>query len=141
MPPIPLPPNSIKELSRHCIVEAESSGGAADGIIHVITLGPHVEKILSDALGDLSQGFNFNLDPRLAQQLLEVTATHMEELASQGYLPLVLCSATVRLAFKRLTERALPNLAVLSYSEIAPGVEVRAEGLIKLHSDSQIGAA
>lgn len=135
-------PDLLSESARRVLARTISNQHrAADGIIHVITLGPHVEKILSDALGDLSQGFNFNLDPRLAQQLLEVTAKHMEELASQGYLPLVLCSATVRLAFKRLTERALPNLAVLSYSEIAPGVEVRAEGLIKLHSDSQIGAA
>ena len=135
-------PDLLSESTRRILARAISNQHrAADGIIHVITLSPHVEKILSDALGDLSQGFTFNLDPRLAQQLLEVAAKHMEELAYQGYLPLVLCSATVRLAFKRLTERALPNLTVLSYSEIAPGVEVRAEGLIKLHADSQTGEA
>lgn len=135
-------PDLLSESTRRVLARAISNQHrAADGIIHVITLSPHIEKILSDTLGDLSQGFTFNLDPRLAQQLLEVAAKHMEELAYQGYLPLVLCSATVRLAFKRLTERALPNLTVLSYSEIAPGVEVRAEGLIKLHADSQIGEA
>ncbi|MCB0209789.1 MAG: flagellar biosynthesis protein FlhA [Anaerolineae bacterium] len=135
-------PDLLSESTRRVLSRAISNQHRmADGTIHVITLGPHVEKILSDALGDLSQGFTFNIDPRLAQQLLEVTAKYMEQLASLGYLPIVLCSATIRLAFKRLTERALPNLTVLSYSEIAPGVEVRAEGLIKLQPDGQIGEA
>jgi flagellar biosynthesis component FlhA len=36
----------------------------------------------------------------------------------------------VRLALKRLTERAAPSLVVLSYSEIAPGLRVESIGQI-----------
>jgi flagellar biosynthesis protein FlhA len=103
-----------------------------DGAIHVITLSPKVERLLSEAMDDPSQGIVLHLDPRLAQQLLEVTARQMEEMATKGYLPIVLCSAAVRLAFKRLTERILPNLTVLSYSEIIPGIDVHAGGMVDL---------
>lgn len=108
---------------------------SADGALHVITLSPRIERLISDSLGDVNRGLVVNLDPRLAQQLLESTAQHMEAMASQGYPPVVLCAAGIRLAFRRLTERALSNLAVLSYSEIAPGVNVIAEGMIELPSD------
>jgi flagellar biosynthesis protein FlhA len=105
---------------------------APDGALHVITLSPRVEKIMSDAMGDLSQGITLSLRPNVAQQLLELTAERLEGLASHGYVPVVLCSAAVRLAFKRFTERALPNLAVLSYSEVAHGVDVHAEGMVEM---------
>jgi len=103
-----------------------------DGALHVLTISPRIEKAMTDSMGDMSQGLHLNLDPHTAQQLLETTARSMENLATKGYPPLVLCSATVRFAFKRFTERALPSLAVLSYSEIATGVNVQSEGMIEL---------
>jgi flagellar biosynthesis protein FlhA len=126
-------PDLLSEATRQALARSISNQQrAADGTIHVITLSPTVERLLAEAMGDLNQGFSLNLDPRLARQLLEAAAGQMEQLAAQGYTPTVLCSATVRLAFKRLTERALPNLSVLSYSEIAPGVDVHAEGMVDL---------
>jgi flagellar biosynthesis protein FlhA len=103
-----------------------------DGALHVVTLSPRVERTLAEALGDLSRGIKLRLEPRLAQALLEATGAQMEEMAARRYLPVVLCSATVRLAFRRLTERALPSLAVLAYTEIPVGVDVHAEGMIDL---------
>ena len=47
-----------------------------------------------------------------------------------GLQPIVLCSPSVRLALKRLTERAAPQLVVFSYSEIAPGLKVESIGQI-----------
>ena len=105
---------------------------SSDGVLHVVTLSPRVEKVLADALGDLSRGIKLRLEPRLAQALLEACGAQMEELAARQHLPVVLCSAAVRLAFKRLTERALPTLAVLAYTEVPAGVEVHAEGMIDL---------
>lgn len=126
-------PDLLSEMARRALARTIiNQYRAADGTLRVITLGPAVEKAMSQALGDPSQGFSLHLEPRLAQHLLEATAARMEDLAGEGYPPVVLCSAAVRLAFKRLTERALPNLAVLSYNEIAPGVDVHAGGMVEL---------
>ncbi|RMF05732.1 MAG: flagellar biosynthesis protein FlhA [Chloroflexi bacterium] len=124
-------PDLLAEATRQKLARSISNQNqAADGAIHVVTLSPRVERMLSQAMGDLSNGISLNMEPGIAQQLLEATAQQMEGLAAQGYMPVVLCSATIRLAFKRLTERALPNLSVLSYSEIASGVDVHAEGMV-----------
>ena len=126
-------PDLLAEAARQALARAITNQyRASDGSLHVVTLSPRIEKMLSEAIGDLSHGISLHLDPRVAQTLLESTGTAMEEVAAKGHLPLVLCSTSVRLAFKRLTERALPNLAVLSYSEIAPGVDVQAEDMIDL---------
>jgi flagellar biosynthesis protein FlhA len=47
-----------------------------------------------------------------------------------GLQPIVLTSPSTRLALKRLTERAAPQLVVLSYSEIAAGLRVESIGQI-----------
>jgi flagellar biosynthesis protein FlhA len=54
----------------------------------------------------------------------------MKTAQQNGLAPIVLCSPSVRLALKRLTERAAPQLVVLSYSEIAPGLRVESIGQI-----------
>jgi flagellar biosynthesis component FlhA len=38
----------------------------------------------------------------------------------------------VRLVFHRFAERVLPNLIVMAFSEIAPGVQVQAHGVVDL---------
>ncbi|MCB0155436.1 MAG: FHIPEP family type III secretion protein, partial [Anaerolineae bacterium] len=130
-------PYLLSEAARQALSRSLSNQHRAmDGVIHVVTLSPRIEKILSDALGDPGQGFMLNLEPRLAQQLLESTASRMEAMASRGYPPVVLCSAMVRLAFKRLTDRVLPNLTVLSYSEISSGIDVHAEGMVELENSA-----
>jgi len=125
----------LSEGARRALARAISNQyRSGDGSVHVVTLSPGVERLISDAMGDASRGLVANLDPRLAQRLLETTAQNMEEMAARGYPPVVLCSAAIRLAFKRLTERVLSSLAVLSYAEIAPGINVIAEGMIDLPS-------
>ncbi len=126
-------PALLSEAARRALARSISNQHrSADGVLHVVTLSPRVERILTEAMGDMSQGLYLNIDPSVAQRLMEVTAAEMEALAQKGYQPVLLCSATVRFAFRRFIERSLPNLAVLSYSEIASGVNVNAEGMIEL---------
>jgi flagellar biosynthesis protein FlhA len=46
--------------------------------------------------------------------------------------PLVLCSAGVRVAFKRLVDRFVPNLCVLSYDEVLNSVVIHSMGTVEL---------
>ncbi|MGH2356282.1 MAG: flagellar biosynthesis protein FlhA [Chloroflexota bacterium] len=105
---------------------------AADGLIHVVTLSPRVEQQLAESMTQTEQGLLAALEPARAQHLLQRLATEMEKVAALGHPPVLLCSARVRLGVRRLTERALPNLAILSFSEVAPGIDVQAEGMVVL---------
>ncbi len=126
-------PDALTEYVRQRLARAISAQyRAADGAIHVITLSPRVEQQLTEALKQTDQGTMIAMEPSRAQQLLERLAAEMEKVAAMGYPPVLLCSARLRLAVRRLTERVLSSLVVLSFNEIAPNVEVKAEGMVTI---------
>jgi flagellar biosynthesis component FlhA len=57
----------------------------------------------------------------------------MENMAGQGFFPLVICPRELRLAFRRLVEQSLPTLVVMAYSEVSPGTRVKAHGVVDLN--------
>ena len=70
------------------------------------------------------------LDPNTVAKIYTSLTKQMAAAQASGLHPIVLASPSVRLALKRLTERAAPQLVVLSYSEIAPGLRVESIGQI-----------
>ncbi|MCM1567360.1 MAG: FHIPEP family type III secretion protein, partial [Dehalobacter sp.] len=50
----------------------------------------------------------------------------------QGHNPVMLCAPVVRISLKRMTERQLPHLVILSYNELVQGIEVQALGMVVL---------
>jgi len=55
-----------------------------------------------------------------------------------GHEPIALCSPNCRLLFRRLIERVIPSLVVLSHAEIAPGVEVESSGMVTSDENAAI---
>jgi flagellar biosynthesis protein FlhA len=66
------------------------------------------------------------------QKLLATVSSEIERVASTGFEPIILCSSRVRLAMRRLLERRLPNVTVLSFAEITPQATVEAVGSIEV---------
>jgi len=112
----------------------------ASGTISVITLNPQTQQLLSKGLQQTEQGVSLSLDPGQTQRLVQRLAHEMERMASAGQQPILLCLSKIRLPLKRLTERSLPNLVVLSYSEIMPQFSVRATGAVSLTDEDQEAA-
>ena len=70
------------------------------------------------------------MDPARAHALVDVSAEQVEQALARGGRPVLLCSARVRRHLRRLCEQRLPQLAVCSYNEIAPGVSVETIGVV-----------
>lgn len=104
----------------------------ADDTIHVITLSPQVEQVISESLVQTDQGTVANLEPSTAQRLLQAVATNVEKMAALGRQPIVLCSSRVRLPFRRLIEKSIPNLVVVSYGEITSPAKVHSSGMVDI---------
>ena len=68
----------------------------------------------------------------MARQTLNKLKEAADKMTLQGLPPVVLCSSRIRLPFRRLTERTLPNLAVLSLNEISADIEIEAVGTVML---------
>ncbi len=100
--------------------------------ITVITLHPKLEQTLVDSIEQTQLGSYPVLEPLMARKILNKLKDSVENLTLRGLPPVVLCSSRARLPFKRLTERFLPNLAVLALNEIASNIEVEAVGTVMI---------
>lgn len=101
-----------------------------DSIIPVITLDPNLEAKLEGVVQETESGFRFNLSPGEVGRILDKVGEVVEKIKGSGEVPLVICSPTIRSAFKRLCESNYRDLVVLSYNEIVPGIEIRSLGMI-----------
>ncbi len=110
-----------------------------NGYLHVFTLSPQLEATLRTSLGAAESGIGFQIDAGLAQMILARTGEQMEKLAQLGHYPILLCSREVRLAYRRLIERSLPNLVVLSFSEVSTSTKVQAHGMVE-HPGEEAGS-
>jgi flagellar biosynthesis protein FlhA len=96
----------------------------ADATLHAIALDPGFEQELAEALVQTADGEFLAIDPARAQGLVQSCAVQVEHSLAGGGRPVLLCSARVRRHLRRLVEQRLPQLAVCSYNEVAPGVGV-----------------
>jgi flagellar biosynthesis protein FlhA len=104
---------------------------SADGKVYALTLDPKFEKLITDSIQASESGSGKAIDPRLVQQMFRSLSSGIEKMANQGRQPLVLCSPTVRPYFKKMIERFIPHLTVLSFSELLPRTEIQSVALIE----------
>ena len=95
-----------------------------------ITLDPELEQQIADSLQASSQGTYPVLSPAQTQKLFSNLASQVEKTMFKEQLPLLLVSPRIRLPLRRLLERALPQVVVLSFNEIVPGIDVEAVGAV-----------
>ncbi len=102
---------------------------APDGNLRALLLAPAAERVLVEGVGrgDGDEG----LAPVLAQPLLEAISRALESAPPLDGKPVLLCPSPLRRHIRRLTERTLPHLAVLSYAELPPQIGVRAVGTVE----------
>lgn len=109
---------------------------APDGGLAVLTLGPSMEQTLAEAIIQNDQESYLALEPRLAQKVVEAVAKGVEQCLPLLGQPVFLCTAAVRPHLRRLIERYLPQVTVLSYNEIGPRVSVKVLRTVELSDAS-----
>lgn len=104
----------------------------AEKKLPVLTVEPKIEQMILDNLRPSDYGNYVNLDPNVMQKLLKQIAAQAEKIILKGYQPVILCAPVVRINLKRMTERQIPHLIILSYNELVQGIEVQALGMVVL---------
>ncbi len=102
------------------------------GIINVITVGADVEGVFNANIKEQGGVSYLDLPANISEQLLNKTQDVIEKVVESGFEPIILTSPKIRRYFKSFIERFFPKVPVLSYSEIAEGVEIRSVGSIEL---------
>jgi flagellar biosynthesis protein FlhA len=98
--------------------------------LQAITLDPAIEQEVSTSITQTTDGEYLAMDPPRAQAIVTALRAQVDHATARGSRPVLLCSARIRRHLRRLIAQAQPHLAVCSYNEIAPGIDVETIGVI-----------
>jgi flagellar biosynthesis protein FlhA len=98
--------------------------------LQAITLDPAIEQEVSTSITQTTDGEYLAMEPPRAQAIVAALRAQVDHASALGARPVLLCSARIRRHLRRLIAQAQPHLAVCSYNEIAPGVNVETIGVI-----------
>jgi flagellar biosynthesis protein FlhA len=102
-----------------------------DRKLRAIALDPMIEQEVSESITATSDGEYLAMEPSRAQALVTALRDRVDDGSTLGVRPVLLCSARVRRHLRRLAEQTIPQLAVCSYNEIAPGIRVETVGVVE----------
>jgi len=125
----------LTEYVREALARQISRQYLENDILSVLTLDQNWETVIAEGIEHTERGSIISVGPRLLQSLFVQLKAALESTALP--YPVILVSPSIRLAFKRLTERNFPGLIVLSFGEIVPEIQVQAAGMVKWPYENQ----
>ena len=103
-----------------------------EGNIPVITLDQNIEKTVAQAVQHTEQGNFLPIEPNVAREIMKKVTQNLEKFSQLNQQPVVLCSPLIRSHFKKLADRFIPDLVVLSYNEIVNNIQIHSIGTVAL---------
>ena len=100
--------------------------------VKVLTAGARLEKRFAESVQQSDQGSYLALDPETSQTIYQEVLQQVSRLQQSGIQPILLTSPAIRMYLRQFLERYMPELTILSYSELEPEVEVQSVGVINL---------
>ncbi|MGK7346779.1 MAG: flagellar biosynthesis protein FlhA [Candidatus Nitrospinota bacterium M3_3B_026] len=103
-----------------------------DKTMPVTTMAPELEDTLTRAVKSTESGSYLALDPDFAQKLIEAMKGSMDKFDMRGANPVLLVNPAVRLPLRRLVERFIPALNILSHNEISQDTMIQNIGVVSV---------
>ncbi|MGD9975987.1 MAG: flagellar biosynthesis protein FlhA, partial [Desulfatirhabdiaceae bacterium] len=122
----------LTEYVRHGLARTITRMHAVDGTVYVMTLDPQVENAVSRSIQQTAQGSFLALDPDVAQKMVRYITRNLEKFTAQNLQPVLLCSSQIRIHIKRLLDRFIPNMVVLSYHDILSSSRIQSLATVRL---------
>lgn len=122
----------LTEYVRHALSRQITQQYTQNNQLTCITLDPTIENRIAGAVQRTDRGSYVSMDPDSMQRILASLGAELQKLTDMGYQPIILTSPTVRLYFRKLVERSVPGIIVLSHAEIEQSVEIQIIGAVKI---------
>jgi flagellar biosynthesis protein FlhA len=103
-----------------------------DSSIQVMTMSRNLEEMISNSLLQTEQGVQLVMDPQMAQKMISNIAQTIEMHPQIAGQPILLTSPTARRHIYKLTSRFIPQLIVLSHSEITADANITSVGQVEV---------
>jgi flagellar biosynthesis protein FlhA len=114
-------PDRLLEAARAAIGPAITAQYLVDGRLDVLTVDPRMQQTLVESVRPADGGLQLIINPGLAEALVTDIQRQHHALSEAGGRPVLACPAPLRLPLRRLIRIAVPDLPVLSYSELSGG--------------------
>ena len=109
---------------------------SADGSLSVMTLDRGVEELIQSSIQRTEVASFLALEPTVAEKLLVKLQEAVEAMSPQiETSPVLLASPGIRHHLRKFIERFIPDLAVLSHSEIIPSVQIKTLTVVDLNAN------
>lgn len=107
-----------------------------DGKLYVISVHPRLDMMMSEAIQKDDQGGSLTLDPIIVQKIIMEIRRASEAVAIQGHHPVLMCSPMLRVHLRKMAERFIPNLVVLSSGEISTQAQLQSVETVGLNYEN-----
>ena len=118
----------VRQALKRTITRRFSDGGQ----IRVLTLDTETENKIVASVKKSEQGSYLAMDPQTIQELIASLNEQIDKVKDVVPMPIVLTSPIVRIYFKKLIAQFIPNVTVLSFSEIDNTVQIQAVGNVTI---------
>jgi len=132
--PMTKDPEMLTEYCRQKLARGIIKSIVGPGVkdLYVLTLDPAVEDIITAGVQQTEHGTYLSVDPDKVQAIIAGLTSELEAFGQLTQPPVVLCSPVVRRHFRRLIERFVPTVAVLSHNELVTDLNIHAVGTVRL---------
>ncbi len=131
--PISKDPDQLTEASRVALARTITRRLLDEGNeLPLITFSRELEEALIAAVQPTERngGTQFFVDPSLVRKMVPAANRVVEKLTEGGISPILLVTPMIRMHVKRMLDRFLPNITVLSHNELQSHLKVRSVGTI-----------
>ncbi len=91
----------------------------------VYLLDPQIEETVRSSIQHTSSGSYLALEPEITQEILTAVRSEVGNLPPTAQAPVILTIMEIRRYFRKLVELEFPHLAVLSYQELSPDMNIQ----------------
>ncbi|MCP4253811.1 MAG: flagellar biosynthesis protein FlhA [Candidatus Scalindua sp.] len=104
--------------------------------LSTISFEPALEQEIINSVHDMGNKSVLALEPNYAQRIIDAIVETFRNASVTGNSAVLLTSSSLRNHIRKLTETAIPYLPVLSYKEIAPGIQIESLGIVSLTNEN-----
>ncbi|MED3563673.1 flagellar biosynthesis protein FlhA [Bacillus xiapuensis] len=123
----------LTEYVRQSLTRQITEQYAENGVIHVLTAGATLEKGISDYIQQTEAGIHYlSMDPQMSRKISAELQDQIERVVKAGSQPIFLTSPNIRMYLKQFVDKIMPNVPVLSYTELEPDIEIQSIGVVNI---------
>jgi len=130
-------PEALTELVRQKLCRTLCSQYQSESNkLSTISFEPGLEQDIINSVHDMGNKSVLALEPNYAQKIIDAIVETVRNASATSNNAVLLTSSSLRNHIRKLTETAIPYLPVLSYKEIAPGVQIESLGIVSLTNEN-----